>query len=498
MGLRDILIFAALALAYRLVFRQRGRNWFLLVSSALAIYWLQPLAPIRYMDFWLPTATLGLVVLSWLITTPPEGHDWLWRENWPAAAALAGIVLLVGLTRFLSLDGLLTAERPPLFEQVALGVIAIAGLAWLLSLPTLKISGIFRVYAAIIFLLGLLVVLKLPALAQLASAGLRALMGQEASLAAATDLRWLGFSYLAFRLVHTLRERQNGRLPMVTLQEYVIYVIFFPSFTAGPIDRLERFIKDLRQGTVNPEGKPLPEVQTPGKTSLGLQSQDLVVAGQRLVVGLFKKFVVADSLALVALNAANAAQVRSAGWMWVLLYAYTLQIFFDFSGYTDIAIGLGRLVGITLPENFNAPYLKPNLAQFWNNWHMTLTQWFRAYYFNPLTRWLRTGGRKLSAAVIIFITQITTMLLIGLWHGMTWNFVLWGAWHGLGLFVQNRYSEWVRPRLPDLAARPALKQGLAVAGGLLTFHYVALGWVWFALPSTGLSWQVFLKLFGVR
>jgi D-alanyl-lipoteichoic acid acyltransferase DltB (MBOAT superfamily) len=155
-------------------------------------------------------------------------------------------------------------------------------------------------------------------------------------------------------------------------------------------------------------------------------------------------------------------------------------------------------VGIALPENFNAPYLKPNLTQFWNNWHMTLTQWFRAYYFNPLTRWLRTGGRKLSAAAIIFITQITTFVLIGMWHGITWNFVLWGAWHGLGLFVQNRYSEWVRPRLPDLAARPALKQGLAVVGGLLTFHYVALGWVWFALPSTGLSWQVFLKLFGVR
>jgi D-alanyl-lipoteichoic acid acyltransferase DltB (MBOAT superfamily) len=219
-------------------------------------------------------------------------------------------------------------------------------------------------------------------------------------------------------------------------------------------------------------------------------------------MGLFKKFVVADGLALAALNATNAAQVHSTGWLWVLLYAYSLQIFFDFSGYTDIAIGLGRLVGIALPENFNAPYLKPNLTQFWNNWHMTLTQWFRAYYFNPLTRSLRssvrTGGRKLSAAVIIFVTQLTTFVLIGLWHGITWNFVLWGAWHGLGLFVQNRYSEWARPHLPDLSARPALKQGLAVAGGLLTFHYVALGWVWFALPSAGLSWQVFLKLFGVR
>jgi len=501
MGLRDILIFAALALAYRLIFRQRGRvhsrslgvhsrslgDWFLLVSSALAIYWLQPLAPIRYMDFWLPTATLGLVALSWLITTPPEGRNW--RANWPAAAVLAGVVLLVGLTRFLSQDGLLTAGRPPLFEQVALGVIAIAGLGLLIWNQTLRVSKTLRVLAVVI-LIGLLVVLKLPALAQMASAGLRALMGQEASLATATDLRWLGFSYLAFRLVHTLRDRQNGRLPLVTLQEYVIYVIFFPSFTAGPIDRLDRFIKDLRAQGV------------PSGSATGGDPGNYLLAGERLVMGLFKKFVVADGLALAALNATNAAQVHSAGWAWVLLYAYSLQIFFDFSGYTDIAIGLGRLVGIALPENFNAPYLKPNLTQFWNNWHMTLTQWFRAYYFNPLTRSLRssvrTGGRKLSAAVIIFVTQITTFVLIGLWHGITWNFVLWGAWHGLGLFVQNRYSEWARPRLPDLDARPALKKGLAVAGGLLTFHYVALGWVWFALPSAGLSWQVFLKLFGVR
>ena len=501
MGLRDILIFATLALAYRLIFRQRGRNWFLMVASALAIYWLQPLAPIRYMDFWLPTVTLGLVVLSWVITTPPEGRDW--HRNWPAAAVLAGVVLLVGLTRFLSLDGLLTAGRPPLFEEVALGVIVIAGLAWLLA--RFKTVKPLLLVFAIVLVLGFLVVLKLPALAQVAAAGLRALMGQEASLATATDLRWLGFSYVAFRLVSTLRERQNGRLPLVTLQEYVIYVIFFPAYTAGPIDRLDRFIKDLRPAAT-PATNKTPAVEKPAaKIQPGVKTtgaNDYLAAGQRLVLGLFKKFVVADGLALVALNATNAAQVHSASWTWVLLYAYSLQIFFDFSGYTDIAIGLGRLMGIALPENFNAPYLKPNLTQFWNNWHMTLTQWFRAYYFNPLTRSLRssvrTGGRALSAAVIIFVTQITTFVLIGLWHGITWNFVLWGAWHGVGLFVQNRYSEWARPRLPDLSSRPALKRGLAVAGGLLTFHYVALGWVWFALPSAGLSWQVFLRLFGVR
>ena len=512
MGLRDILIFTALALAYRLIFRQRGRGWFLLVSSALAIYWLQPLAPIRYMDFWLPTVTLGLVGLTWVITTPPEGRDW--RANWPAAAVLAGVVLLVGATRFLSQDGLLTAGRPPAFAQVALGVIVIAGLGWVLSdfsdryLRVFKTLRVWYISASIVLLLALLVVLKLPALAQLASAGLRALMGQEASLASATDLRWLGFSYVAFRLISTLRERQNGRLPLVTLQEYVIYVIFFPAYTAGPIDRLERFIKDLRVGWVSqPTNANTGSATARDQPGVGWVSQptrttgdpkDYLAAGERLVMGLFKKFVLADGLALVALNAGNAAQVRSAGWAWILLYAYSLQIFFDFSGYTDIAIGLGRLLVIVLPENFNAPYLKPNLTQFWNNWHMTLTQWFRAYYFNPFTRWLRTGGRKLSAAAIIFVTQITTFVLIGLWHGITWNFVLWGAWHGLGLFVQNRYSEWVRPHLPDLSARPALKQGLAVFGGLLTFHYVTLGWVWFALPSAGLSWQVFLKLFGVR
>jgi D-alanyl-lipoteichoic acid acyltransferase DltB (MBOAT superfamily) len=395
-------------------------------------------------------------------------------------------------------------------EQVALVLLVLAGLGLLLTrlkkMPAALLTGL------VVLLIVLLVALKLPALAQLANGWLRALVGQSAELATANDLRWLGFSYVAFRLVHTLRDRQSGRLPLVSLQEYVIYVIFFPAFVAGPIDRLERFIKDLRfpgakapgyeKGAAGYEkGAPGYEKGAPGykKRGGGLAAQDYAEAGKRLLVGLFKKFVVADTLALVALNAANAGQARSAGWLWLLLYAYAFQIFFDFSGYTDIAIGLGRLMGIVLPENFNAPYLKPNLTQFWNNWHMTLTQWFRAYYFNPLTRWLRSGERRLVPVAIIFITQLSTFVLIGLWHGMTLNFVVWGAWHGLGLFLQNRYSEWVRPRLPDLAARPYLKQGLTVAGVLLTFHYVTLGWVWFALPSLDTSWQVLQGLLiGVR
>ena len=176
---------------------------------------------------------------------------------------------------------------------------------------------------------------------------------------------------------------------------------------------------------------------------------------------------------------------------------YALQIFFDFSGYTDIAIGMGLLMGIRLPENFNAPYLKPNLTQFWNNWHMTLTQWFRAYFFNPLTRTMRSGKKPAPVWLVILVTQVATMTLIGLWHGMTLNFILWGAWHGLGLFIQNRWSDWTKPLSARIQEKPRLNKAVTIFTTLLTFQFVALGWVWFALPSIASSLQVFARLFGL-
>jgi D-alanyl-lipoteichoic acid acyltransferase DltB (MBOAT superfamily) len=263
------------------------------------------------------------------------------------------------------------------------------------------------------------------------------------------------------------------------LREYITYIIFFPTLTAGPIDRIERFQGDLRKPLV-------------------LADEDWVIAGERFFVGMFKKYVIADSLALIALNGTNAVQVGQTRWAWVLLYAYTLQIFFDFSGYTDIVIGMARLMGFKLPENFNSPYLKPNLTQFWNNWHMTLTQWFRAYYFNPVNRWLRGLKRTPSISLQIFLMQTSTMLLIGLWHGITWNFVLWGLWHGLGLFIQNRWSDAVKAKSAVLAGSQFGKISLNVAGVFLTFNFVALGWVFFALPSPALSFDYFALLFGVR
>lgn len=472
MTLADTLLLVGVASLLSLIARPDKRLYFLLGLSVLAVFAFQPALPVRGLDFWLPAATLALTVMGWALTAPRAQRTW--KSTWRASLILGIIVLALALTRYFNLPSLLTASRPPQIELVVLALLGISLLVFLLVRFT--DSGKALLAFASLVILGLFLILKTPLLATGVAAALRGLNGQSTLLATAQDLRWFGFSYVAFRLLHTLRDRQTGRMPPVTLAEYVVYMLFFPALTAGPIDRIERFITDLRR-------------------PLALTSEDWSVAGKRVVVGLVKKFVLADSLALIALNGTNAWQVRTAGWTWVLLYAFAFQIYLDFSGYTDIAIGLGRLLGIHLPENFAAPYLKPNLTQFWNNWHMTLTQWFRSYFFNPLTRAFRSAKKPLPTPLIILLAQISTMVLIGLWHGVTVNFALWGLWHGAGLFIHNRWSEFTRPRLGNLP-RPLTKV-LEVGSTLLTFHYVALGWVFFALPDPAVSWHVFLKLFGL-
>jgi D-alanyl-lipoteichoic acid acyltransferase DltB (MBOAT superfamily) len=468
MTLTFILISIVVAAILGLFMRNRWRLPFLLIISTLAVYALQPALPVRGLDFWMPTVTVALTVLAWVLTTPREQRNW--QANWSSAAILGGIILLLGLSRYLGFAQPLTASPPPQFLQILFCLAVVVLLAFILARFTKPGKAILT--AAFIFILLVFIVLKLPALSMLASVGLRNLNHQSVKLASPVDLRWLGFSYIAFRFLHTIRDRQSGRLPVVSLAEYVVYIIFFPALTAGPIDRIERFIGDLRR-------------------PVALTAEDIGIAGKRLATGMFKKFAVADGLALIALNATNALQVRKGGWGWVLLYAYSLQIFFDFSGYTDIAIGLGRLLGFKLPENFNAPYLKPNLTQFWNNWHMTLTQWFRAYFFNPLTRWLRSRKKPIPIPVVILLTQVATMVLIGLWHGITWNFVLWGMWHGIGLFLHNRWSGLTKARFATLAT--GTQKVLNGGGALLNFHFVALGWVFFALPDPSISFH-FLKV----
>lgn len=501
MTLAQLLVFSAFAPLARLWTRAGVREWLMLAASVAAIYWLQPLTPIRYFDFWFPTAALALTVWTWAATRPganaalPGAARPRPVAPLPAGAAaapviapvatdenrvtlitglgVAGLVLLIGLLRYLGPACCLTPSPPPVSGVVALGVVLIAGVAALVFWWPAPAGWL---NLGVVVLIGLLVVTKLAPLGQLASAGLRTASGQPADLALATDLRWLGFSYLAFRLMHVLRDRAAGRLPAVTLREFITYALFFPAYTAGPIDRVERFVKDQRQ-------------------PFRLDAETVLAGGTRIALGVLKKFVLADSLALVALNAANAAQAHSALWTWVLVYAYAWRLYWDFSGYSDIAIGLGRFFGIKLPENFDRPYTRQNLTLFWNSWHMTLAQWFRAYVFNPLTRALR--ARELPVPVIILITQAVTMVLIGLWHGITLNFIIWGAWHGLGLFIHNRWADFTKPRAALLDSRPRLKRLAHIAGVVVTFHFVALGWVWFVLPTPDLALGVFGRLFGL-
>lgn len=449
------------------------RVYLLLASSVLAIYWFQSALPLRSFDFWLPSFTLAFTILTWLVISP--SGVWRLRRNLIGLAIILGLTTLIVLSRYLLPKPILTATTPPLFFQY-LVFLLLAGLA-LLSLGWVSRRHLGGISGVIFLLIALLVILKTPALSLQTSIFVRMLANRPIENAAFTDLRWLGFSYIAFRLIHVLRDKQMGRLPELSLPEFVTYVVFFPTLAAGPIDRAERFTRDMRN-----DGS--------------LTQEETLRGGQRIVLGLFKKFVIADTLAWIALNDALATQVRTTGWMWMIVYAYAFQIYFDFSGYTDIAIGTARLVGINLPENFAAPYTKPNLTQFWNSWHMSLTQWFRAYFFNPFNRWMR-GLKSLPAWFMILIGQVGTMLLIGLWHGVTLNFIFWGLWHGVGLFLQNRWSEFIRTRYPNAGQDNRLQPILKIGGILLTFHFIALGWVFFALSELPLSWQVFRKLFGL-
>ncbi len=473
MTLTSIVIFGIGAVFYGLVVPAKWRGWALLAASVVAIYWLQPAIPVRPVDFVLPTATLVLAVAGWLITRQEPNPE---QDN---RLALGLIVVLV--VAIAAVGGLvdITASPPPGVPDV---VIPLVGVAIALAAFSALVHDRLRAISVFILLiLVLFAVLKADALSEALSAWLRARTGRPLHLAQVSDVQWFGFSYVAFRMIHTLRDRQTGKLPALSLREYVTYLIFFASYTAGPIDRAERFVKDYR---ALPAAAIAPDAS---RTTIGLS---------RIVIGIFKKFVVADSLAVFALNATKALEAQSSGGMWLLVYAYTFRIYFDFAGYSDIAIGLGILFGINLPENFDRPYLKSNLTAFWQSWHITLSNWARFYVFTPLSRNLMGRPKRPSPAMIVLICQVATMVVIGLWHGITPNFVIWGLWHGVGLWVHKLFTDRTRTFYQGLNERPRLQRAIRVGSTLLTFHYVALGWVWFALPDVTASWHVLARLFG--
>jgi D-alanyl-lipoteichoic acid acyltransferase DltB (MBOAT superfamily) len=472
-NLIHILVFILISGLISVLARGRWRAWSILALSVLAIFWLQPASSIRHLDFWFPTLSLVLTTLLWVVTTAKNRG--VRREDWITLFVMLLLLFALGLTR-LTGQVRLTPTAPPGLESVLIVVIAVGAAFTLLA--NIKKKGPSLAIISAILLLVLFVLLKTESLGLMLSRGLRTITGQSTELASSLDLGWLGFSYIAFRLLHTLRDSISGKMPAVSLREYVSYVLFFPALTAGPIDRIERFQRDLQQHEA-------------------LKAQTKLESGRRIVMGVFKKFVLADALALIALNSTNVDQVESGLWLWVLLYAYALRLYLDFSGYTDIAIGMGQLLGVNLPENFNRPYLKFNIVAFWNSWHITLASWFRAYYFNPLTRALRRMRFQLPPAVIIFITQVSTMALIGLWHGVAWNFLLWGLWHGVGLFIHNRWVDFQRTHPNKFQGALVSSRAAQMLSVFLTFQFVVLGWIWFLMPDVSQAGSTLMRLFGI-
>ena len=484
LDLAVILILGGAAFLYAALIRGRGRGWALLVGSVVAVFWLQPSLPIRFSAYILQSTTVLLTIASWWLTRSPEASNRqaTWPEDRLAMLLILGLVIAMALNRYLGMDIRLTAYRPPAPLIVAAALAVLAMLALILARGLRSLNQRHLLSAAILIIVLIFTVLKSEPLAATAAAVWRSATGQDVALASINDLAWLGFSYVAFRLIHTLRDRQTGQLPHLSLREYTTYVLFAPAYIAGPIDRAERFVVDLRQ---------VPAM-------VGLDSARFFAGGQRIIIGMFKKFIIADTLAQgLSLTPLNAQQATSAAGLWVLLYGYAFRLYFDFGGYTDIAIGLGMLFGVTLPENFRRPYLSTTITEFWQRWHITLSNWARFYVFSPLSRALLRRKPRPSTTLIIFASQLATMVVIGLWHGITWNFFMWGIWQGVALFVHKQWSDRTRKWYRSLGDKPRQKQAWTLFSWFLTFQYVVLGWVWFMMPSLNSAVTTFGRLFGI-
>jgi D-alanyl-lipoteichoic acid acyltransferase DltB (MBOAT superfamily) len=220
-----------------------------------------------------------------------------------------------------------------------------------------------------------------------------------------------------------------------------------------------------------------------------LNAEDLSVGVTQFVIGLFKKVVIADRMALYATPIFEAARSGSAPTFfdgWIAALAYTFQLYFDFSGYSDMALGLGRMFGIKLPLNFNSPYKAVNFVDFWRRWHMTLSRFLRDYLYIPLG-----GGRQGTARR--YLNLMLVMLLGGLWHGAGWTFVFWGGLHGVCLAVNHAWTAWRGAR--GAADSPGGPIG-QWAGRILTFFVVVVAWVFFRAADFGAAGRMLGAMFG--
>lgn len=261
----------------------------------------------------------------------------------------------------------------------------------------------------------------------------------------------LGISFFAFEFIHYLVDVYRGGTPVKGPVNFALFAAFFPSQLAGPIKRYQDFIAQLLQQ------KPFTLAQFNDGFGLFLQ-------------GLFKKVALADNLGVLVNS--GFAQTSNLGTTdaWTCVVGFTIQVYFDFSGYTDMGRGSAKMLGFELPDNFNFPYLATSLRDIWKRWHISLSSWLRDYLYIPL------GGNG-DRNFIKFRNLFLTMLLGGLWHGAAWHFVVWGALHGLGLIVNHSYDDIAR-KSPSLMRFHATSLGI-VLSTVLTMSFFAFAIIFF-------------------
>lgn len=269
----------------------------------------------------------------------------------------------------------------------------------------------------------------------------------------------LAISFFTFQQIAYLVDAKHNKIHDDSFRSYVLFVAFFPQLVSGPIvhhkDVLQQFSKDFR---------------------IRIDSKTIAAAITIIAIGLFKKVVIADSLALHAnwvFQLSNEGQLIPAVLAWSGSLCYTLQIYFDFSGYSDIAIGSALLFGINLPINFNSPYKASSIIDFWRRWHITLSTFLKDYLYIPMG-----GNRRGEFNRNLFL--MITMLLGGLWHGAGWIYIIWGGMHGVALMINHLYRKKVSVWLPH----QLLNSYIYVLGSwLITFMFVNLTFIVFRSES---------------
>ncbi|MBL0125038.1 MAG: MBOAT family protein [Betaproteobacteria bacterium] len=255
----------------------------------------------------------------------------------------------------------------------------------------------------------------------------------------------VGISFYVFHAISYVVDRKHYDFGTISMPRLLAYIVFFPQLVAGPIIRASVFLPQLKS----------PRIFNKFQFSTGMAL---------FCMGMFKKLVIADNLGVFVDQVYMGAGQTTAANHWLGFYLYAFQIYYDFCGYSEMAIGISRTLGFKFPKNFNRPYLSASITEFWRRWHISLSSWLRDYLYFSL------GGNR-KGAVRTYINLALVMLLGGLWHGAAWTFVVWGAIHGLMLAIE---------RLTNYQPKPGMQR---LVGTFVTFNLVCISWVFFRSPD---------------